>query len=846
MKTVWQSHGKMSTYIVFLLVYLFLYPRATSAQPPADTSVCEYQETRKNVPINPQTNEPYAPEERNQEPFAGASISNAQIKQCLEATIPITNHHIVFEEYRDAWEELAKETGKYDIPLLITGGVVHANTLYDEKTGRGGIDLWSFGDPTIKDASQLTEEERRTYGITKKDFPIVLIRSEINWLGVSIDSVGSTLQQDIFTIFSSAVNFSDTTFNKTAYFIKNIFNNKSSFRGSSFRKDAYFYNTIFSNETDFEFSTFRNGALFDQAIFYNKVSFYKSSFLNSASFGLVKFLNESSFDHVTFYAASFAPTTFRNKAYFNNSTFGNESEFNGSIFDNELSFIDTIFLNKASFYIAKFNDKTYFDSATFSGETSFDSATFSNKASFDSATFNHVANFSNAIFKDNVNLRSMIVEETLTLDNTIWEGSVDLRRMSTKELHWDSTQKPSEVRGVIDLREATIGRARCNEIRFQDVVDFSRTRFGLYETVVPLPPLFLIHPYEKGLAPPRATVLNRFWMLRRHPAPFTQLANNTFEKEADLIRVTFSGPTLLMNNRFRSTLDLTDTMFKAQNTDTLHAQETQPWLCLSYNRIHRLVLGLEHLGNPPSFLPYNQLMSLFTHPLQTSSVRQVIGPADTPKCGFADTIRDKPKNDKTKPQEENLDAIYKTIGQSFREARDQGGVNEAWYLETVAKREQTATITIWDTIWNWLSWGFGDIPSRYAVDVWRTVWVSIMIMLGFYIIYVWVLRCLVRDHRTLQGPGYAERQRAFRIRLFEPIHRTSTQRTRRIKPLRDAAALSFRAFTKIGLGTAYPNTRGLKFLTTLEWLLGVYMLIHFILAVKNNLPFILPFLGVVN
>jgi len=119
-------------------------------------------------------------------------------------------------------------------------------------------------------------------------------------------------------------------------------------------------------------------------------------------------------------------------------------------------------------------------------------------------------------------------------------------------------------------------------------------------------------------------------------------------------------------------------------------------------------------------------------------------------------------------------------------------------------------------------------------------------MLGFYVLYVCVLWRLSRDHRTLQGPEYSTRQRAFRIRLFEPIHRNSIRRTRRINPLWDALALSFRAFTKIGLGTAYPNTRGLKVLTNIEWLLGVYMLIHFILAVKNNLPFILPFLGVVN
>ena len=209
-----------------------------------------------------------------------------------------------------------------------------------------------------------------------------------------------------------------------------------------------------------------------------------------------------------------------------------------------------------------------------------------------------------------------------------------------------------------------------------------------------------------------------------------------------------------------------------------------------------------------------------------------------PACASAHQPKTPTTN--TRRDEEPLQDIYKTLEKAFREANDQGGVNEAWYLQTIAKREHTATI------WDRLALVFLDIPSRYAVDVWRTVWISIALMLGFYVLYVWVLWRLVQDHRTLQGPEHAPRQRVFRIRLFEPIHRTSIQRTRRIIPWRDAAALSFRAFTKIGLGTTYPNTKALKVLTSIEWALGVYMLIHFILAVKNNLPFILPFLGVVN
>src|SRR5262245_9767934 len=85
MQTMWKSHGKMLTGITLLLISLFLRPSTTSAQSPSDTSVCEYQETRQNVPINPKTNQPYTPKQRNQEPFAGASISKEHIKQCLQA-----------------------------------------------------------------------------------------------------------------------------------------------------------------------------------------------------------------------------------------------------------------------------------------------------------------------------------------------------------------------------------------------------------------------------------------------------------------------------------------------------------------------------------------------------------------------------------------------------------------------------------------------------------------------------------------------------------------------------------------------------------------------------------------
>jgi len=94
-----------------LLPLLVLPSRISYAQPTTDLSVCAYQETRNPIPSNPKTDKPYTPDERNQEPFAGASITKDGIRQCLQAKMPITNHHIVFEDYRDAWQELTKETG---------------------------------------------------------------------------------------------------------------------------------------------------------------------------------------------------------------------------------------------------------------------------------------------------------------------------------------------------------------------------------------------------------------------------------------------------------------------------------------------------------------------------------------------------------------------------------------------------------------------------------------------------------------------------------------------------------------------------------------------------------------
>src|SRR5262249_1130764 len=146
-----------------------------------------------------------------------------------------------------------------------------------------------------------------------------------------------------------------------------------------------------------------------------------------------------------------------------------------------------------------------------------------------------------------------------------------------------------------------------NEVRFQDIADFSRTTFGQY----------------KG-----ENEYNQYKIVQ-YPSPQVLFKNNTFEKEADLLQVNFKASALLINNRFRTTLDLTGVTFTTSDAS----------LCFSFNRISRIKLELEHLGSSLSVSPFELLIdkplrSLFTDPLSTSRVRQVVEPESKPKCDF--------------------------------------------------------------------------------------------------------------------------------------------------------------------------------------------------------------------
>lgn len=495
-----------------------------------DISVCEYQERRKNIPINSKANQSYTTDKRNQGPFAYDSrISKDDIKTCLGAGEPIQYHHILFEDYRDAWHELAEKKQDYTIPLLIEGGVLHAKTPYTDGNMKGGIRLGEFRIPRVKNISDLTDKQREIVDIKEKDTPIALISAEIIWSGVFIDSF-------VLSAF----------YTEEIVSIKTIFEANIKFRSTIFSKGSSFTETVFLGQALFR-STFGDVALFTKSVFNNWTVFRW--------------------------------TKFYQEAYFNEAIFRGKTDFNVSSFYRKADFEKTVFYNEIDFLATTFYESAIFKQSIFYGSVSF------NTAGDKHTTFNELTDFSESRFKKSADFREAIFTERLILDNSNWENRVDFRGMSAKALHWDSTNAPSEVKGVFDMRDAHIGRTTIKEVRFQDVVDFSRTTLGQYKVDLEH---FLEHVREFELTESDILHLRDGFGTLPHPSPHALFTNNTFEKETDFLNTTFHGSTLLINNRFRSTLDLTGAAFTPR-TDHL---------CLSFNRIHRLVLGLDNLGHP--------------------------------------------------------------------------------------------------------------------------------------------------------------------------------------------------------------------------------------------------------
>jgi hypothetical protein len=196
---------------------------------------------------------------------------------------------------------------------------------------------------------------------------------------------------------------------------------------------------------------------------------------------------------------------------------------------------------------------------------------------------------------------------------------------------------------------------------------------------------------------------------------------------------------------------------------------------------------------------------------------------------------------------EPLKDIYTSLQRSFKKAGDRTGGNEAYFLRTVAERDQSSDNSYTKKLAGFFDWLILDLPSRHGIDMIRSIWVSAWLIFIFGGIYGVMFGRWKKTGRVVPAAvtlrGTLARDRIFRFRPFDNPFDSTKQGQRELMPVRDAFFLSARAFLKLGLGTSYPAMRPLKIVVYFEWLLGAFMLIHFLIALKNTLPIALPFLG---
>ena len=662
--------------------------------------------------------------------------------------------------------------------------------------------------------------------------------------------------------FKSA-SFESASF-KGASFKGAVFNVEAAFGGIIFPGPAWFQNADFNMGASFQDAVFHQQAIFDGALFRQyvdfdgvnfgeraKVSFGSSIFEVEAAFGAIAFPGPASFQGAQFNMGfSLQEAEFRRQVDFSGAQFsqhldldsvefgeGAEVSFDGSIFNVDAAFGGVTFPGPASFQGAQFNmgfslqeaefrrqvdfsgaqfsqhldldsvefgegaevsfDGSIFNvdaafgGVTFPGPVSFQNAQFNTGASFQNAVFIQQANFEGATFAEDLSFRDAVFKGTLQLVDTTWEGRADFRRSAIGNLNWDSENRPSTVKGVFDARGATLKSFTIKDIHFSDLADFSDTVLGEAKRNVTFDSVI-------------------------------------FEKAADFLRADFQGDAIFVRSRFHGLWDFTAATF--QNGANL---------CLSFNRISNLVMEREHLYQLGTGQWFPKLRS--PPSLEKSRVRSVSETTHekvkSHSCAGPNPSRDDPEQQSLRDDTEDLHRIYYSIESSFRNAKDRWGENEAWYLRTVANRKREGGIR--DIVLGILL----DFPSRYGIDYERVFVVSGACVLLFWFVYWLYFRCVFL--KTCQGAvklaAAPEQRSALRFRPFERIFYGTAQEKRALRPCIDALLLSWRAFFKLGLGSSYPPV--LAWLVYIEWVVGMYMLIHFLFVLKNNLPIALPFLN---
>ena len=798
--------------VLFLSCALFSVP-GNSAEPRS----CDNGNRKSVIPVN-ENGRPLTPEELVAKPrlvrqLAAMKMTVKELTTCLLTGQAIRNHVVDFDEYTEVFRSSS----------------LFALQIYDAV-------LWNFRKPPI-DLSpvfrQVANSQPSENGLPRIELFNVTVGPLVPIQGVHFQNASVFI---VNSRFPQVTIFRDVTFGRGVQFLGSRFGGGSSFENividewANFNRGEFgsglFDNVTFRALGSFEgvmsesglgFSNvrFQNGVQFDNALLGGGMYFHDVVVCGRASFKGLRSKERTEFHQAKIGNAAdfmsedagpycsrgegteivdFAGARFAHAVSFDDSIFANVAKFQDTVFEKAVSFANVMFERKVEFERAHFRGRTSFAGALFVSAAKFGSTEFGGQLFFGEAEFLAGAEFGRGVFEEAVSFRGATVWDTLALDQTLWKGGADFRNTRISELRWSGDDGPSRSEGVVDTRMAWIGGGTIENVYFEDIVDFSYAAIGERRKVI-------------------------FW-------------NNVFEGEADFIRTHFRGDAIFGHNRFRESWDLTGTRFRLLKEGRQEGSEG--YLCLALNRISRLYLEGDVLGLGQGV----GVRVLFEDsPLKKSHIRSVHVSGREPEC-----VEDISRGEEDGVVEA-LEDLYFGVAGGFRQNNDWSNENEAWYLGMVAKHQG-----------RWMPWLLLDLPSRYGVDPLRVLGISVLVVLGFGFVFLpgFLLHLetgsgklkVTRWRTTLRLEVPSQQWRVFRFRPMEPFFEQVYPKTRALRPLRDALFLSGRSFFKVGIGTTYPRKRLIVLLAYCEWLVGVYLLVHFAVAVKNTVPVALFFFSV--
>ena len=701
-------------------------------------------------------------------------LTDETMRFCIENGREIVRRVIDFDRYAAIWNEVKKAAPATDFPLHIEDSV-----------------LWSFGQGrivTVRRFKQPDGPTNREHGAKAPD-EVVSIPDKVEWRNVTVGPAFSVWERSRSKLKPTMLLANLRLAKKTVAFLAPT-------PVIKFAKDVRFDNTRFPPRSYFHNATFSGYASFRNARFDSDTSFWGATFRRNAQFGWAHFAPQSD------------TTAGRGRS---DTNFPGEQKYSEVSAD----FDNTKFLEDADFHGTMFRASASFRRAMFQGD-----------ADFRNTHFEHDANFARVMVTGHMSLESAEVKCRLKVDNTSFGARMDWRNIRVHELSWDSKVVPSTVTGLFDAGNAIFGRLGVTNVRFFDLANFADARFGGTGSTAPNgPPVCDLGSRSPDVSGgPNA---------RKPGAVFERVI---FDQESDFVRTLFVDDAIFVRNRFRKSWNLTDAIFGYTKDTRDQADANRGRLCGSYNRLDKLHMPGPDVSNYRSgwerlFRPMSTLTVL-----KRSGIRGVM---------YSKTVNSYVCRDLFQyvDGEEDLSAVYMTVATSFRHAKNRSAENEAWYLGTVSEMEKEYRLAngeVLSVASYWLFRIFGDIPSRFGTDLVRVGVVSVAVVIMFGLLY-WCyfdyqVSCTRMEVRV-RGRLPAKQARNFRFRPFERYFEMRVETgSRAVQPLRDAMLLSCRTFFKMGLGTTYPAMPWLVRLAHAEWVIGAFVLIHFLLAMKNTLP----------